>query len=267
MSIRYGKPPITEAIFDLRVTARPNASAAEIASGFTGIESEYPHRQELPTDAGIKISFGPGGMPPQVSGGPVLGGFRYESADHGRIFQARRDGFVFSLVPVEGRLYDSWDAFCDQVRPLWEQYRAAWEPVKVVRAALRYVNHLSFSGPEVNLPDHFALFPGAPREDVLPSPELAAYSMQVVLPQGDIGATAVINTATVPSPPAPDGAITVVLDIDLYRERLAWDPADDATLWNAMGQLRVRKNELFRSCIKEATEKLLEPLETQEPTR
>ena len=254
MTPRYAKAPITEAILDLRVEPRPEASAIEIATVFAELAAELPKRQELPADTGFQITFGSAG-PPRLISGAVLGGFRYESADGRRIVQARRDGFVFSLLPP----YQDWQTFCAEARPLWERYQAAWKPRKIIRVALRYVNQFDFSdSPAVPPTQHFTIAPGPPAPGLLPVLELAGYSLQMMLPQPDIEAVAVVNHALVPSPP---GTVSTVLDIDVFREPLAWNPEDTAQLWNAMNELRVRKNVLFEACITPQTRQLLEPQE------
>jgi uncharacterized protein (TIGR04255 family) len=252
MTMRYGNAPIIEAILDLRVEPRPGVSAIEIGAGFSELTDEFPNRQELPAETGLQITFGPGG-PPRLTSGPVLGGFRYESADGRRIMQARRDGFVFSLLPP----YEDWETFCGETRPLWERYRTAWQPRKIVRAALRYVNQFDFSvTPDASLAQHFTIAPGSPTPGLLPLLKMTGYSLQMVLPQPDIEATAVLNHALVPSPP---DTVSIVLDIDLFREPLAWDPNDDSELWNRMSELRERKNALFEACITPQTRELLRP--------
>lgn len=257
MTLRYAKAPITDAIVDFRVEPRPETSAVELAVGFAELTAEFPKQQELPAaDTGFHLRFGSVG-PPQIFGGAVvLGGFRYESADGRRIVQVRRDGFVFNLLPP----YEDWQAFCAEARPLWERYRSVWRPRRVVRAALRYVNQFDLpespNGEGLQLGEYFTITPGGPANGLLPSNTLVHYALQMVLPQPDIGATAVVNHALLaPSP----GRISLVLDIDLFRESLTWNPEDDTTLWNAMEELRVRKNALFEMCITERTRALLEP--------
>ncbi len=253
MSLLYGKPPITEAILDIRVEPRPGVSAVEIAEGFRDLAEQFPDRQELPANS-VQIAFGPGVLP-QTATGAVLGGFRYQSADQRRIVQARRDGFVFSLLPP----YESWEAFCAEARPVWERYRAAWRPRAVVRLALRYVNQLNHTLHEAqNLQEYVGLLPQIPHRDLLPSLQLADYSLRMVLPQADIEAMAIVQQASVPPPPGTAG-FSFVLDIDLFRDGLSLSADEDDALWNTLGQLRVRKNELFRACITDKAEQRMEP--------
>jgi hypothetical protein len=57
MNPQYGKPPITEAILDIRVEPRPGVSAIEIAEGLRAVEQRFPSLvrfweqfRDVPTD-------------------------------------------------------------------------------------------------------------------------------------------------------------------------------------------------------------------------
>jgi uncharacterized protein (TIGR04255 family) len=267
MNPQYGKPPITEAILDIRVEPRPGVSAIEIAEGFRAVEREYPNRQELPPMS-IEQEWewtAAANQPPRLKAAPVLGGFRYESADRRRIVQARREGFVFSLLPP----YTSWGEFSQEARRVWEVYRATWRPKQINRIALRYVNHLNFGEKEVELassaPDrpfvplheYLTMVPHEDVEQRTPNLQYSHLGMTLLFEQPDIEAIAVINHAMVP--PLPPFAISVLLDIDLYRQNLDWKADDAERLWNALETLRVRKNELFRACLTPKGEARLEP--------
>lgn len=248
--MRYEKAPIVEAILDLRVEPRPEASAVEFAAAFSDLQAEYPQRQEMGADTSLQITLGPG-LPLLAAAGPVLGGFRYVSADGKRIFQARREAFVFSLLPP----YENWEAFIGDAWRLWERYRQAGCPRKIVRAALRYVNRFNFEAEKVTLNDYFTIVPQTPPEGVLPSLLLSNFLVQLVLPQPDIEAAAVLNFQQVP--PSRTGIVSVVLDIDLFREPLAWSPDDDTGVRSALDQLRERKNALFNACLTEEAKELI----------
>lgn len=231
----------------------------DLAAAMAPVLSDFPRRLELPANDGVQLTFGHNATP-RIATGHVLGGFRYESEDAHRILQVRRTGFVFSLLPP----YDRWDSFAAMFRPLWESYRDLWQPLRITRVALRYVNAFDLwtnDGLTAVKPSHYlTLIPGMPRADVLPLRSLHRYSIQVAWPQKDINALAVINTAMQGGPDGPvKGAARVVLDIDLFREKLDWDPKDDALFWEEIGRLRVRKNELFRACITERLEQKMEP--------
>lgn len=264
MSLKYGKPPIAEAIFDIRVEPRPGASAIEIDSAFALRRDEFPTLQEIPADNGIHVTLG-ANFSFVAPGGATLGGMRYVSADKRRIVQARRDAFAFSFVGTPENRYPGWDIFSTEALQLWEAYCAAWRPLRVTRIALRFVNQFPLADltPE-EIQAHLSMVPPMPRPHLMSQQTLANFSAQVVLPQTDLilpiedsGAMAIINQGLLLAPPA---APSLLLDIDLFREGLSWETSNGEILRLAFAQFRRRKNVLFRACITDIAEAKLEPL-------
>jgi len=107
--------------------------------------------------------------------------------------------------------------------------------------AVRYINRfdLPITG---DFADYFLTVPRIPPKL---DTGLAGYLMQLVLPQRDLEAVAVI-TQTPMAPPRPDFA-SVILDIDLYRDKNV--PQDEGKLWDLFEEFRNRKNFLFEESI------------------
>ena len=78
--------------------------------------------------------------------------------------------------------------------------------------------------------------------------------MQIRLPQSDIESTAILNQTIVPA--AHADSISVVLDIDLFRDHAL--PRDESELWNCFEVLHERKNEIFEACITDAARELFD---------
>lgn len=186
-------------------------------------------------------------------GGVVLGGFRYVSADERWILQARRDSFVLSFVGTKEERYPGWKDFEPEARRLWEAYREAWQPERITRIALRFVNQFSFVDNSDLTSDYLAMLPRFPRQDFLRDGAFSDYAFRILLPQGDIKADAVISHALITAPEA-----RTVLDIDLFAEQEI-NAKEDTVLWERFTTLRHRKNELFQACITGAVEQSLEP--------
>jgi len=266
---QYRKPPITEAILDLRVEPRPGASAAELLAGLADLSDTFPRRQELPFEqnflsgAGVASGFSMtfGNLPAPV----VLGGFRYQSADGRRVLQARHNGFVFSFIGTEAERYPGWDNFRAEANALWERYVRAWGPVAVVRVALRFVNRFPMPTPGSGANDakpeaqEYLRTLNIPRPNLTPVQGISGFSLQLVLPQTDIEAVAVVNNALETLPGVRPELASLLLDIDVFREGISLAPDDDA-LWRSLETLRNRKNELFRAFITDAVERTLEPV-------
>ncbi len=268
MNPQYRKPPITEAILDLRVEPRPGASAAELLAGLASLEEAFPVRREIRFEPEFATRAGGAINGFSLTVGNLLetaalGGFRYESADGRRIVQARHNGFVFSFVGTEAERYPGWEAFRAEAHSLWETYTEAWRPVAVVRAALRYVNQfpVDFAIPEttgVHPGDYLSAFT-VPRPDLLTNLMVGDLDLRVTLPQPDIEATAIVNNALAPAATVPTGTGIMLLDIDIFQQRRIQPESDE--LWEQLETLRTRKNQLFRAWITQSVENTLEPIQ------
>ncbi|WP_395091090.1 TIGR04255 family protein [Armatimonas sp.] len=252
--MKYGKAPIVEAILDIRVVPRSEASASELVSVFSGLSIPFTKREEIAAEQRIQISLGPNALAPQV--GPVLGGFRYEYAEQSQVVQVQREGFVFSLLPP----YNEWEDFVAHAQVFWERYRDVWQPQKITRVALRYVNQFNFPlVPEnFNYGAYFTIMPGNFRNGQMPLQQvLDAFSLQLMLPQTDIEGMAILSFGSLPR--SSEDTLSVILDIDIFLEGLLMDPNNEALLWESLGKLRQRKNDLFRASITDICEASLEP--------
>ena len=78
--------------------------------------------------------------------------------------------------------------------------------------------------------------------------------MQLQLPFPQIRGTAIINQTIVP--PAREGTVVVVLDIDLFREQEV--PQSEELIWEYFEQLHRTQNEIFEACITDETRRLFE---------
>jgi len=61
--------------------------------------------------------------------------------------------------------YSNWNAFRDEVRPLWERYVEFVKPEAVTRIALRYINRIYIPQTVYELSDYFRLYPQIPEKN------------------------------------------------------------------------------------------------------
>lgn len=106
------------------------------------------------------------------------------------------------------------------------------------------------TAPQFELGDYLGAFPQFP--DGIGSP-MSGFMMHVEIPQPDADATLLLNIATA-EPPSPE-TTSILLDIDVFREAELRD--DNGRIWEILDRLRVRKNEVFESCITEKTRELI----------
>lgn len=241
---RYKKPPITEAIIDLRVELPPDFSISGLKEAHEGQEATYPTIQER------HAAFGQMQIGPQVSATASSQhiGYLFRSGDSKQIYQARLDGFTMSrLAP-----YESWNALRDEARRLWDIYRTVTKPAKVTRLALRYINRIDIPIPHQDFKDYLRTVPEVSPD--LPQ-GLSGYFMQLTIPLEDIKSLALINETIIE--PASQNAVSVVLDIDIFRT--ADLPTDEEGIWAFFEELRARKNQVFEACITDRARELFQP--------
>lgn len=237
----YAKAPITEALIDIRVTLPDETTITDLTRVAIGEDIGYPQRRNrFAIEGQIAIGEQVGAMTSQRHVG-----YDFLSSDERQIVQIRSDGFTFSrLAP-----YERWETFRKEAYHLWKLYRAVAEPISITRVAVRYINRLDLPLPMDDFKDYLRTVPEVSSD--LPQ-ALSGYLMQLAIPQEDIGAFVLLNEALLP-PPNPD-TVSVLLDIDLFRELET--SVEDEELWDMLDQFRGRKNKVFEACITERTRNL-----------
>ncbi len=243
----YSKAPITEAIIDLRVLLPGDVSVNKLADIHSYIRNKFPTVQPIHRGVGL-VAF-QRGMPTEVNTSEQHLGFWFRSEDNLRTFQVTLEGFTFNrLAP-----YDSWEEFSNDARSLWEIYREICRPTHVTRAAIRYINQINIPADGIiELKDYLSTVPEVSPN--LPEKALQTYFMQLQLPQQDLNCMLIINEAL--AQPTNPGIITVILDLDLFRQQICNN--DDEDIWQFLDKLRDRKNEVFEASITDKTRELID---------
>lgn len=240
----YQKPPITEAIIDLRVELPPEIGLTELNKAHGGEEATYPSVEQM------HAAFGQMQVGPHVSAtaGSQPIGYLFRSVDGKQIYQVRLQGFTLSrLAP-----YESWNIFRDEARRLWDIYCSVVKPSKIVRLAVRYINRIDIPLPLHDFKDYLRTVPEVSPE--LPQ-GLAGYLLQLAIPLEDIKSLVLINETIIE--PANRNVVSVVLDIDIFRT--ADLPADEESTWAFFEELRFHKNKAFEACITDKARELFQP--------
>jgi uncharacterized protein (TIGR04255 family) len=148
--------------------------------------------------------------------------------DQGKhVAQFRLNGFTFSrLAP-----YQTWEQLRNEAKALWGSYRDIVGALPIVRVGLRYVNQLDLPLPVRDFRDFIRSYPEI-SSDL--TQQLAGFFMQVQIPQEDIAAMLILSEALVP--PEVPGVVSVVLDIDVFKQGLKLESDDE--IWNMMEVLR-----------------------------
>ncbi len=246
----YSRAPITEAVIDLRVAQAQEFSVEDLASVRDAIADRYP-RQETTYSGQVNI---PVGGPAQVETLHQHTGFRFTDQDGRQIFQARADGFAFSVLAP----YERWETFRDEARRLWDLYKSVAKSASITRVAVRYINRVDIPTadvPTIKVEDYFRIYPEIPAD--WPYENMDRFFMQLHIPQEDLRCMLVVNQATA-LPPELE-TTSILLDFDLFREEYEepWRADDDAAVWDFLERLHDRKNEYFESSITEKTRGLI----------
>lgn len=225
------RPPISEALVDLRVDGRPDVDPAEfhkakprLSPGFPGVEE----RREATTSIGL----GPGRVPHVVHEDKGLRGLFFKSSDGKRIAQFRTDGFTLNRL----KPYQSWEELLTVWREVWPIYVAVSQPLRVVRLGVRCINHFFLPGPASEISRHL---PYAPSIDVGAQAEMTSFLVRTTCERSGAAGHVVLGAE-----PAPDRAgLDVLLDVDAFR---TVDLRPDSPEVEALlGGLRDFKNDLF----------------------
>jgi uncharacterized protein (TIGR04255 family) len=247
----YKKAPITEAVIDLRVALPEGTRVEALRDLHSRLSKVYNAPQEL-YEGVAQIELG--GPSPITRAARSLRGYRFDRAVPERVMTAKLDGFSYSALAP----YDRWETFRSEAKELWELYRDSYHPAHVTRVAVRYINRINVplrsadSKGALQLEDYFRTYPQI--AEGLAHNTMAGFIMQVQVPQPDLESTLMLNQAVVP-PPDPEVVLSVVLDLDLFRE-VQWDPNDDGLVWSFFDKLRERKNQAFEASITDNTRKL-----------
>lgn len=233
--------PITEAIIDFRVKARPEFRPEEFASLKTQLSGRFPKVDE---PRGLQATFRViqgRGQPPVVQD-LGLQGYFFKTADEKTIAQFRVDGFTFNRLHP----YTSWKELFPQALDLWRLYSSVSRPEVITRLAVRYINRITLPAGAITFETYLRAAPVIPSE--LPQ-SISSFLTRVTIydPQIDIAA----HVAQALEANTPEQHLIVILDIDAYKQ--SEFAIDDPMIEQTFQQLRAFKNLIFFNSLTEET--------------
>lgn len=241
----YRKPPVIEAVIDLKVRAPRPPSFEALAQIVAGEEAQYPTRHSISTEE-FTIEVGKGAS----ASTQQLIGYRFASATNDAILQARLDGFAFSrLTP-----YRDWEVWQPEARRIWDRYRELVEPTHVTRIAVRYINRVVLPRSAFTASDYFNCFPELPTSFGAPN----AFVMRVEIPQSHFERGMLVFSQGILADPSPE-TMPILLDFDLFR--MVDLRADDPNLWSLIEELHTHENFLFENSITQRTRDLFDAID------
>lgn len=240
----FPNAPITEALLDIRAELPSDVDIKKLESFYELVKERFPEKKQR-RSVEVKIP-----LPPEstsltlpVSGRPD--GYLFRSRNENKIVQARLDGFTFNKL----KPYEDWKTFRSEAHIFWDIYSKQFNPKKITRIALRYINRIEVPLPMKDFKEYILTVP-----EIAPNiPQaLSNFFMQLVIPNPEIGATAVINQTM--EPITSNRGVPLIFDIDVFKEAIYVDNQEG--IWDEFEKLHIFKNEIFFNSITKKTEEL-----------
>lgn len=239
--------PLREALIDIQFEPRIELDA--IDRFVSSIADEFSKKTDI-----WEAFFGlntTGASPESFSNHSAVGR-RLESRDAPLVLQCRVTGFTLSRLSPYGK----WEELQTDAKKLWEKFVAYLGDVKVNRIAVRYINELKLSLPIGDFEEYLTCPPKVPTG--LPQ-ALSGFLYKAIIPDEAMDCVSVVTQA-MEGPPvegATGAAITILLDIDVYRQAgIGIAQADK--IWDGLARLREQKNRMFFEHLTEKTVEMYE---------
>ena len=233
----YTKPPITEAVIEIRFAEALDAS--ELDKAARQLKSVY-NNEEHTRNVAFAVGVPPIG-PVQTTLNEQLGR-RMSSGDLTQIVILWPSSFVVAqLAP-----YPGWQNFFGRFSRDWALWKRAMGYHRVVRVGVRYINRIDVPTGAANdaamdEAGYLNVYPQFP-ESLRP---VVNYAVQAQVVLHDIGCGLIMNSGAVPSPLI--GYKSYLLDFDIYKE--PDPPQNDEEIYELLNRIRVKKNQVFDDCV------------------
>jgi len=102
----FNNPPITEAIFDIRVDLSKEVNLETLSSFGDSVKDRFPDKKNR-RKIGGGFQFREGSQPRVIAPTDEVYGYQFHSLDKKQVVQARLDGFSFNQL----KPYSNWDEF------------------------------------------------------------------------------------------------------------------------------------------------------------
>jgi len=238
----YKKPPVREALIDIRVDRLPATTLPELERLHERLRQSYPEKRTTYAFEGRFEMQESSITTSQKSHGPS--GYHFVSSDGKRIIQFRLDGFTFNqLKPDPDESWVGWANLRKEAAAAWEIYVKVAKPSEVSRLAVRYINQIVIRSVRIDLDDYFTSGPQIPKD--FPYQNLDAFISRVSIPIPDKNAAVTITH--VPDPGRFPNSTTVILDIEVFRNQKM--PLDNSMIWDTLDEFRDIKNNVFEASL------------------
>ncbi|MEX0710744.1 MAG: TIGR04255 family protein [Pirellulales bacterium] len=167
---QYAKPPLLEVFceffFDLEED--PSWDGFLVPRFFEAIEADFPSRKHLQA-FGVQLRLDEGGQVGVERKGSPTPRHRFESHDGKTLVQVGENLLVVNQLPP----YYGWERFAPRVIDCWQKYSSVWQPKRISRLALHYIDKIDIPDRQVRLENYFNLYPTIPQVVDKPMANLA----------------------------------------------------------------------------------------------
>ncbi len=233
----YRRPPITEAVIELRYAQNYGEEVVNRAA--KRIRGQYTYEDEQ-RHVNVKVHADR----QESEFEDEWAGVRLSSSDRTDIIIFKNESFLCSrLAP-----YNGWDEFCARAMDAWDAWTKVAGNTELARIGVRYLNRIDIPTQNMStlrVEDYLNVWPRVPEDIYTADADLKSYTMQVVRPLGVDECSLLLNSGTIASPLI--GFVSLLLDFDIFRETNLPRRRDE--LWALVNRIRVYKNEVFEKSI------------------
>jgi uncharacterized protein (TIGR04255 family) len=236
MRKRYKKPPIIEAVCQLRFSAESPWDLAMPGLIFERLKSDFPDRKSVKA-VQTKFTAGPEGVQQEITQTDLI---QFASKEGNKLIRVGQN--VISVHEINQ--YSGWDQFFPQIDRAVAAYRDIVNPTGIDRIGLRYINRITFPENPVDLEHYLDLFvhigSGMPQTYGL-------YSMTVDFAFDD--GTDLLRVQLASEPGGDIGVNVSRFDLDYFLAKAAKIGFQDIKKWLDIAHSRVE--EAFEAAIKD----------------
>jgi uncharacterized protein (TIGR04255 family) len=237
-------PPITEAVIDLRIKPRVGFHVSDLEPVIRALNDEFSERAEIRMRE-LMFAFEVDAEKMSSRRHDAVG-YRLRSPRTNHVVQISLNGLTFSWL----RPYSTWGALREAALTVWEIYAAEVQPEGVIRAAVRYINHISLPLPILDLRDYLPMSPNIPEH--WPQ-SMSGFLSRIAVVEEEPADQAIITQTSERG--ADPQTMTFLLDVDCFTNRAL---PSISLVPETLDRLRILKNRIFFDSV---TELLLERFE------
>ena len=234
----YKQPPITEAVIGINFENLIGEDDLLVLQ--EKFSQYYPNHQPV-QNLRLKVELGVGEDNKKTANTDIAEeiGHRRSTADMTELLII----FPQSIVVSQLAPYPGWDSFFNRFVRDWRLLKRTLGFQTIQRLGVRYINRIDIpcDTPTIEHEDYLNIYPKV--TDKFGS--LAAYAVQAQVFMEDLECMLTINSAVVPAPILNHASF--VVDQDISRANNV--PQKDDDIFALIEKIRVRKNEVFESCV------------------